>query len=54
MWLDGGEQEHLEDCRMYTNVVEEPPDRKIESVVLIAKEGPKLVLANNDFSMPVY
>ena len=39
---------------MYTSVVEEPPDRNIDSVVLIGKEAPKLVLANSDFNMPVY
>ena len=47
-------QVNLKDWRMYTSVVEEPPDRKIYYVVLIGKEAPKLVLANSDFSMPVY
>ena len=39
---------------MYISLVEEPPDRKMYYVVLIVKEAPKLVLANCDFSMPVY
>ena len=38
---------------MYISV-SELPDRTIYSVVLIGKEAPKLVVANSDFSMPVY
>ena len=57
MWLHGGGYKRLEDWRMYTSVVEKSPGRKIERkqyMVLIEKEVPNLVPADNDFSMPDY
>ena len=43
--------------RIYTGVVEKSPGRKIERkqyMVLIEKEVPNLVPADNNFSMPDY
>ena len=57
MWLHGGGYKRLEDWRMYTSVVEKSPGQKIERkqyMVLIEKEVPNLVAADNDFSMPDY